>query len=107
MKINLDGYKSIETHWITLYVNGDNAKCFDSLRVEYITKEIRNFIENKNITINIYKIQAYDSIMCGCFHTWFIDFMLNNKWLADFTNLCSPNNFKANDVKMLEYLTQN
>ena len=28
---------------------------------------------------------------------WIIDSMLNNKRLADFTNLFSPNNFKKND----------
>ena len=38
--INLDEYKSIGTHWITLYVNGDNITYFDSFGVEYIPKEI-------------------------------------------------------------------
>ena len=26
---NLDEYKSIGTHWVTLYVNGDNVTYFD------------------------------------------------------------------------------
>ena len=33
-----------------------------------------------------YRIQAYDSIMRGCLCIGFIDFMLNNKSLTDFTN---------------------
>ena len=43
---NLDEYKSIETHWIALYVNGDNgsasydATYFGSFVVEHIPKEI-------------------------------------------------------------------
>ena len=32
----------------------------------------------------------------------FIDFMLNNKRLADFTNSFTPNNFKNNDEVTLE-----
>ena len=34
--INLDEYKSIETHWIVLYVNCDNVTYFDIFGVEYI-----------------------------------------------------------------------
>ena len=40
--INLDEYKSIGAHWITLYVNGNNVTHFDSLGVEHISKEIRS-----------------------------------------------------------------
>ena len=58
--ISLDGYESIKTDWIALYVNAKNITYFDSFGVENIPKEIRKFIENKNITSNIYKIQVYD-----------------------------------------------
>ena len=37
---NLDGYKSIITLWIALYVNDDNVTYFDSFGVEYISNEI-------------------------------------------------------------------
>ena len=40
--INLDEFKSIGTHWIGLYVNGDDVTYFDSFGVEYIPKEIKN-----------------------------------------------------------------
>ena len=43
---------------------------FDSFGVEYIPKEIKAFIKNKNIATNIFRIQAYDSIMCGLFLHW-------------------------------------
>ena len=73
--INLDNLKSIGTHWIALYVNGNyrrasyDVKYFDSCGVEHIPKEIKKFIGNKNIT-NIYRKQAYDSIMCRYFLYW-------------------------------------
>ena len=65
--INLDEYKSIGTHWIALDENGDSVTYFDSFGVEYILKEIKKLIDNKNITANIYGIQANDSIMRDAF----------------------------------------
>ena len=38
--INLDGFKSVGTHWIALYVSENNILYFDSFGVEYIPKEI-------------------------------------------------------------------
>ena len=64
---------------------------FDSFGVEHILKEIREFIRNKNITANIYRIEAYDSTMCGYFCIGFIDFMLKGKRLLEYANLFSPN----------------
>ena len=101
--INLGEYESIGTHWITLYVNAKNVTYFDSFGVEHIPKEIRKFIVNKNITTNIYRIQAYDSIMCGYFCIGFIDFMLKGKSLLEYTNLFSPNDYEKNDEIILKY----
>ena len=61
--INLDDYKSIGTHWIALYVN-NNVTYFKSFGVEHIPKEIRKSIRNKNVTTNIYRVQAYNQIIC-------------------------------------------
>ena len=91
--INLDEYFDTGTHWVALYVqNNNNVIYFDSFGVEHIRKEIKAFINNKNIKMNIFRIQAYDSIMCGYFCIGFIDFMLAGKTLTEFTNLFSPNN---------------
>ena len=38
-KTNLNEYKLIGTHWIALYVNGDNVIYFDSFGVEHIPKQ--------------------------------------------------------------------
>ena len=56
--INFDEFKSIETYWIALYVNGNNASYLDSFGVEHIPKESKKFIGNKNIITNIKRIQA-------------------------------------------------
>ena len=85
--INLDEYELIGTHWITLYINDHNVTYFDSFGVEHIPKEIKKFIANKNIITNIYRIQAYDSVMCGHFCIGFIDFILKGKSLLEYTNL--------------------
>ena len=45
---------SIGTHWLALYVNGDNVTYCDSFGVEYIPKEMKKFIGNKNITTKIF-----------------------------------------------------
>ena len=102
-KISLDEYESIGTHWITLYVNAENVTYFDNFGVENIPKEIRKFIGNKSIITNIHRIQAYDLIMCGYFSIAFIDFMLKDKSLLEYTNSFSPNKYKKNDKVILKY----
>ena len=101
--INLDEYKSIGTHWIALYVNDNNVTYFDSFGVEHIPKEIKKLIGNKYITTNIYRIQEYDSIMCGYFCIGFIDFVLKGKSLLEYTNLFSPSDYKKNDKIISKY----
>ena len=84
-------------------MNAENVIYFDTFRVEYSSKEIRKFIGNKNITTNIYRIQAYNSIMCGYFCTGFIDFMLKGKSLSEYTNLFFPSEYERNDKIILKY----
>ena len=100
--INLDEDHDIGTHWVALCVNNKTMTYFDSFGVEHILREIMKFIARKKI-INIYRIQAYDSILCGYFCIGFINFMFNGKSLTDYTNLFSPNDFKKNDDVILKY----
>ena len=88
--IHLNEYSDIGTHWVGLYINNNYVIYFDSFRVEHILEEIKAFIKNKNIKTNIFRIQAYDSVMCGYFCIGFIDFMLAGKNLTDYTTLFSP-----------------
>ena len=52
---------------------------------------------------NIYRIQAFDLIMCGYFCIGFIDLMLKGESLVDYTNLFSPNGYKKNGKIILKY----
>ena len=61
------------------------------------------FIPRKKIITNIYRIQAYDSIMFGYFCIGFINFMFNGESLTDYANLFSPNDLKKNDDIILKY----
>ena len=70
---------------------------FDSFGVEHIPKEIKKCIVNKDIKANIFRFQAYDSIMCSYFCIEFINYMFKGKALLEYTNLFSPNDFKKND----------
>ena len=57
----------------------------------------KKFIGKKNITTNIYRIQANDSITFEYFCNGFINFMLKGKSLLDYTNLFSPKKFEKNN----------
>ena len=61
--INLDEYSDAGTHWIALYALND-ITYFDNFGVEHVPKEILKFIGNENIIINIFRIQAYNSVIC-------------------------------------------
>ena len=90
-----------------MYVHNNNVTSFDSFGVEHIPKEIKTFVNNKNIKTNIFRIQGYDSIMCGYFCIGFINFMFKGETLTEYTNLFSPNNFKKNDDIILNYFMSN
>ena len=113
--INLDEHSDIGTHWIALYVKNNDITYFDSFWVEHISKEIINIIGRpsssaslrKNLIANIFRIQAYDSVMCGYFCIGFINFIFNGKSFAEYTNLFLPNDFKRNENIILNYFMNN
>ena len=85
------------------FVKKNEIIYFDSFGVEHIPEETKEFIGNRNIKANIFRVQANDSIMCGYFCVGFIDFMLAGKKLIDFTNFFSPHDFKKNDSIILSH----
>ena len=101
--INLDEYADVGTHWIALFCNRSESVYFDSFVVEHIPVVIKEFIRNKNIKANIFRVQANDSVMCGYFCIGFINFMLVSKKLTDYTNLFSPHDFKKSNDIILSY----
>ena len=88
---------------VALFCKKNEIIFFDSLGVEHVSKEIKEFVGNKNIKANIFRVQANNSVMCGYFCIGFIDFMLAGKKLTDYTSLFSPHDFKKNDNIILSY----
>ena len=99
---NRDEYSDIGTNWIALCVQTNYFTYFNSFGAEH-PKEIKILIKTRSIKTNIFRIQAYDSIMCGYFCIGFIGFMLAGKILTEFTNLFLPNKLKKNDDIILNY----
>ena len=101
--VNLDEYSDIGTHWVALYVKNKTVTYIDSFGIEHISKELKKFVNNKNIIADIFRIQAYDSVMRGYFCTGFTDNMFMGKSLTDYNNPFSSNNFKKNDDIILNH----
>ena len=101
--INFDEYSDIGTHWLALHANNKTVTYFDTFGIEYISKEVKKFANNKNIIANIFRMQAYDSVMCGYFCIGLINYMFMGKRLTGYTNFFSSNNFKKNDNIILNY----
>ena len=106
---------NIGTQLIASFVKSKYTVYFDSFGVEHIPKEINKFIRSKElrakalefvvsnavgkkeIKANIFRLQTYDSIMCGYFCIEFINYMFDGKSLIDFTSLFLSHDFKKND----------
>ena len=80
--INFDEYADVDTHWVALFCNRSEIVYFDSFGVEHVPEEIKEFIVNKNIIANIFRVQANNSIVSGYFCTGFIkNSVKNGKWI--------------------------
>ena len=101
--INLDEYADVGTHWISLFCRRSEIVCFNSFIVEHVPGKIKEFMGNKNIKANIFRVQANNSIMRRYFCIGFIDFMTAGKKLTDFSSLFSPYDFEENDGIILSY----
>ena len=101
--INLDEYADVGTYWIALFCDRSVIVYFDSFGVEHVPENIKDFVGNKFIIANIFRVQANNSVMWGYFCIRFIDFMLAGKKLTNFTSLFSPHDFKKNDDIILWY----
>ena len=69
-------------------------------------KKLKNLSE-QNTKTKIFRVQSNNSIMCGYFCIGFLDFMLANKAVTDFTNLFSPYDFEKIESIILSYLKLN
>ena len=105
--INFDEYTDIGKHWVALYIKNNNVTYFDSFGIEHIPNEIKKVVDRKKLILNIFRIQAYDSILRGYFCIGFINFMFKSKTLNGYTNLFSPDDFKKSDDIIMNYFINN
>ena len=101
--INLDEYADVGTHWIALFCKRSEIVYFDSFDVEDVPEEIKEFVGNRNIIANNFRVQANNSVMCGHCCIGFIDFVLAGKKLTDFRKMLSLYDFEKNDNIILSY----
>ena len=95
--INLNYKKSKETLWVSLFIDRNTAVYFDSFGIKYVLQEVLNKIKDKSITHIIFGIQSDESIMCGFYCITFIEYIISEKTLLDYTNLFSANYYQKND----------
>ena len=77
-----------------MYVKNNDVTHFDGFGVKHIPNEIKKCIDGKNLIVNIFRIRAFDSIMCGYFCIDFINFRFKGKSLTEYINLFSPYDFE-------------
>ena len=46
-----------------MYKLNDNVTYFDNFGVEHIPKKLKKFVDKSIVLINIFRIQAYDTVM--------------------------------------------
>ena len=63
--ISLDEYADVGTHWIALFCERSEIIYFDTFGVKHVPEEIKEFIGNRSIKANIFRVQSDSSIMCG------------------------------------------
>ena len=86
-----------------MFIDRNTAVFFDSFGIEYIPQEVLNKVRNKSITLNIFRIQHNEPIMCRFYCIALIEFMLAGKFLLDYTSLFSLNDCKKNDKIMYKH----
>ena len=72
------------------------------LKLNIVQKKLKKLTDNKYLITNIYRIQVWDSIVCGYFCIGYIYFMLKGKSFLDYTNLFSPKKYEKNDRVILK-----
>jgi len=106
--INLDKAGGQGTHWVALFVDGDNCCYYDSFGMIY-PNEIKGFCKNKFLIYNENDNQYITDEHCGWFSIAFLYFMQNNKnknisdKLDEFDALFSSTNPKLNLTKLQGY----
>ena len=105
---NLDDEKSKVTQWFSLFSDINTAVFVDFFEAEYTPQKALNKIRliRKLITLNIFRIQDNNSVICGFYCIAFIEYMVVGQTLLD-TNLFSTNDYQKNDKIIYKYFKDN
>ena len=76
---------------------------FDSFGNEYTPQDILDEIKDKSINRSIFRIQYDDSIMCRFYCNAFMEYMVAEKTLLEYSNLFSRLDYPKNDKKIYKY----
>ena len=74
--INLDDMQMLAHIGMLYFVTGIKMYISIVLVLNIFLKKLKSFVGNKNIRVNIFRVQPNDSVMCWDFWIGFIDFML-------------------------------
>ena len=75
-----------------------------TLELNIFPKKLEKIIDNRNVGTSVFRVQAYDSIMCRYFCIGFTYFILRGKRLLDYNNIFSSESYERNDKIILKYL---
>ena len=102
--INVDEYESIGAHWIACMWMVIMWHVLITLELNIFRKKLEKNIDNRNIGTSVFRVQAYDAIMCGYFCIGFTYFMLRGKRLLDYNNIFSSESYEGTEKTILKYL---
>ena len=74
--INLDDMQMLAHIGMLYFVTGIKLYISIVLVLNIFLKKLKSFVGNKNIRVNIFRVQPNDSVRCWDFWIGFIDFML-------------------------------
>ena len=74
--INLDNKNIKAIYWVSLFIDRNKARYFESWRIEYIPQELSNKIKGKSITYDILRTQDNKFIMRRFYCIAFIEYMI-------------------------------
>ena len=77
-----------------MFFDKNTAVSFDSLGVEYIPHNVLKKVKDTKIIDIIFRIQFYDSIMCGFSWIALTEYMKTGQSLLDYNNLFFSNGYQ-------------
>ena len=99
MIYNLQNSNQNGSHWCSITRKNNTIYVFDSFGIGQIIPDIYKIYKKFNIVTNIYRIQHFQSILCGLFSVLFILYDVKNKNdFISFLTLFHKSDFIKNEI---------